>query len=64
MNAGAFNLGAGVSFLLLPAVQVAAAPLGIHGSYLAVLVTGLVITVLALATSLLIPKPVDAEVEA
>lgn len=64
MNAGAFNLGAGVSFLLLPAVQVAAAPLGVHGSYLAVLVTGLVITGLALATSLLIPKPVDAEVEA
>lgn len=64
MNAGAFNLGAGVSFLVLPAVQVGTAALGMQASYVVVLLTGLVITVLALAASLLIPKPVDAEVAA
>lgn len=64
MNAGAFNLGAGLSFLVLPAVQVGTASLGAHGSYVAVIVTGLVITLAALAASLLIPKPVEAEVTA
>lgn len=64
MNAGAFNLGAGVSFLVLPAVQVGTAALGVEMSYVSVLLTGLVITVLAFAGSLLIPKPVDAEVHA
>lgn len=64
MNAGAFNLGAGLSFLVLPAVQVGTASLGASGSYVAVIVTGLVITLAALAASLLIPKPVEAEVTA
>lgn len=64
MNAGAFNLGAGLSFLVLPAVLVGTASLGAHASYLAVIVTGLVITLAALAASLLIPKPVEAEVTA
>ncbi|MCU1433441.1 MAG: multidrug transporter [Pseudarthrobacter sp.] len=63
MNAGAFNLGAGLSFLVLPAVLVATSALGdAKASYLSVVVTGLVITVAAFGASLLIPKPVEAEV--
>lgn len=63
MNAGAFNLGAGLSFLVLPAVLVATSGLGdAKASYLTVVVVGLVITVAAFAASLLIPKPVEAEV--
>ncbi len=63
MNAGAFNLGAGLSFLVLPAVLVATSALGdAKASYLSVVVTALVITVAAFAASLLIPKPVEAEV--
>jgi MFS family permease len=64
MNAGAFNLGAGLSFLVLPAVLVATSALGdAKASYLTVVVVGLVITVAAFAASLLIPKPLEAEVE-
>ncbi|TLM75362.1 MFS transporter [Pseudarthrobacter sp. NamB4] len=63
MNAGAFNLGAGLSFLVLPAVLVATASLGdAKASYLTVVVVGLALTVAAFAASLLIPKPVEAEV--
>ncbi|MGP9501975.1 uridine transporter UriT [Specibacter sp. AOP5-B1-6] len=62
MNAGAFNLGAGLSFLVLPAILVATAPLGGHGSYLTVVVVALAITAAAFAASLLVPQPVDAEV--
>lgn len=63
MNAGAFNLGAGLSFLVLPAVLVGTSSLGDRTSYVTVVVVGLLITVAAFAASLLIPKPVDAEVE-
>ncbi|MEW1821900.1 MFS transporter [Arthrobacter sp. NPDC080031] len=64
MNAGAFNLGAGLSFLVLPAVLVATSALGdTKASYLTVVVVGLAITVAAFAASLLIPKPLEAEVE-
>lgn len=62
MNAGAFNLGAGLSFLVLPAVLVATAPLGAHGSYLTVVIVAMAVTAAAFAASLLVPKPVDAEV--
>jgi MFS family permease len=63
MNAGAFNLGAGLSFLVLPAVLVATSALGdARASYLTVIVVGLALTVAAFAASLLIPKPVEAEV--
>jgi MFS family permease len=63
MNAGAFNLGAGLSFLVLPAVLVATSALGdAKASYLTVIVVGLALTVAAFAASLLIPKPVEAEV--
>ncbi|MHC6594635.1 uridine transporter UriT [Arthrobacter sp. C152] len=65
MNAGAFNLGAGLSFLILPAVLVATATLGdAQASYLTVVLVGLALTVAAFAASLLIPKPVEAEVAA
>ncbi|MDO5531823.1 MFS transporter [Sutterella sp.] len=63
MNAGAFNLGAGLSFAILPMVQMmfsGADPASTSG-YSAAVVTGLVITALALATSFLIPRPVHAE---
>jgi hypothetical protein len=63
MNAGAFNLGAGLSFLVLPTVLVATSSMGdAKTSYMTVLVVGLAITTAAFAASLLIPKPVDAEV--
>ncbi len=63
MNAGAFNLGAGLSFLVLPAVLMGTSSMGERTSYTMVVVVGLVITVAAFVASLLIPKPVDAEVE-
>lgn len=50
MNAGAFNLGAGLSFAVLFAVTTAS-------SYQLGVVTGAVIVACALGTSLLIPKP-------
>ncbi len=62
MNAGAFNLGAGLSFLVLPAVLVATASLGDVGSYMTVVIVALALTGAAFAASLLVPKPVDAEV--
>ena len=62
MNAGAFNLGAGLSFLVLPAALVASSALGdAQASYLTAITVGLIITVAAFAASLLIPKPVEAE---
>lgn len=64
MNAGAFNLGAGLSFLILPAILVAAGSMGVVASYTTVIVVALVITAAALLASLLIPKPTDAEVHA
>ena len=60
MNAGAFNLGAGLSFALLPAIQM------MNGSsidgYFNGMLLGLAITVLALICSFLIPRPINAEV--
>lgn len=60
MNAGAFNLGAGLSFALLPAIQM------INGNtidgYFNGMLLGLIITVLALFCSFLIPRPINAEV--
>lgn len=63
MNAGAFNLGAGLSFLVLPSVltTVGGATDARAASFTAV-ATGFVITAAALAVSYLIPKPVEAEV--
>lgn len=64
MNAGAFNLGAGLSFLVMPTLLVSLAPVGGGAAYFAVLSVGIVITAMALATSFLIPKPIAAEVSA
>ncbi|MFB7222764.1 MFS transporter [Streptomyces sp. NPDC056227] len=63
MNAGAFNLGAGLSFLVLPAVRQATESLGdTRTSYLIVVLAGFLVTLAALAVSFLIPRPVEAEV--
>lgn len=64
MNAGAFNLGAGLSFLVMPTLLVSLAPVGGGAAYFAVVLIGIAITAVALATSFLIPKPVAAEVSA
>ncbi|GAA3483221.1 MFS transporter [Streptomyces yanii] len=63
MNAGAFNLGAGLSFLVLPAVRQATESLGdTRTSYQFVVLAGFLVTLAALAVSFLIPRPVEAEV--
>lgn len=59
MNAGAFNLGAGLSFAILYAVMKAFSAANVPGvsSYTAAMIGGMVLLVLALASSLLIPQP-------
>ncbi|TCD55018.1 MFS transporter [Alloscardovia theropitheci] len=60
LNAGAFNLGAGLSYVALYAAQnmiIGNVTLG----YEAALITGLVLVVLALASSFLIPQPGNDE---
>ncbi|WP_369213590.1 uridine transporter UriT [Streptomyces flavofungini] len=63
LNAGAFNLGAGLSFAVLYAVQTAAEPADKTSSagYTAGMIAGVVLIAAAFATSFLIPKPVEAE---
>ncbi|WP_406724337.1 MFS transporter [Streptomyces sp. GD-15H] len=63
LNAGAFNLGAGLSFALLYAVKTAALPDDptSPADYTAGMVAGVVILAAAFATSFMIPKPVEAE---
>ena len=62
MNAGAFNLGAGLSFAVLYAAMDAyAAQAGAAGGYAAAMVMGAILLALALATSFLIPKAEDAD---
>ncbi|MFJ7751673.1 MFS transporter [Arthrobacter sp. NPDC097144] len=64
LNAGAFNLGAGLSFAVIYAVKTATTAADGSGAdgYYGGIIAGLIILVLALATSFLIPKPADAEV--
>ncbi len=64
LNAGAFNLGAGLSFVVLPAVQIAVAPNGgtSTAGYTSAMLVGAGITAVALLVSFLIPKPASAEV--
>jgi len=64
MNSAAFNFGAGLSFAVLPVVQVLGSPTGSSSTagYAGGIGLGLVITALALATSFLIPRPAAAEV--
>ncbi|QLE74710.1 MFS transporter [Streptomyces rectiverticillatus] len=63
LNAGAFNLGAGLSFALLYAVKTAVQPADPASStgYTAGMIAGVVIMAAALAASFLIPKPATAE---
>ncbi|KUL52938.1 MFS transporter [Streptomyces sp. NRRL S-1521] len=63
LNAGAFNLGAGLSFAVLYAVQTAAAPADKTSTagYSAGMIAGVVLIAAAFAASFLIPKPVEAE---
>ncbi|MFG2889015.1 MFS transporter [Streptomyces sp. NPDC048248] len=65
LNAGAFNLGAGLSFALLYAVQTAALPTDptSPAGYAAGMIAGVVILAAAFAASFLIPKPVAAEAQ-
>lgn len=64
MNSGAFNLGAGLSFLIMPTLLVSLTPVGGGAAYFIVVLIGIVITAAALATSFLIPQPTTAEVSA
>jgi MFS family permease len=63
LNAGVFNLGAALSFVVLPAVQLIGSPAGSSSStgYFSAILVGLIITSAALAVSFLIPRPVAAE---
>ncbi len=64
MNAGAFNLGAGLSFLVLPStLAVLSTSEDMHTSYCVVIGVGFVLTLASLGTSFLIPKPVGAEIQ-
>ncbi|MBV8679836.1 MAG: MFS transporter [Aquitalea sp.] len=58
LNAGAFNLGAGLSFALLPAWLASASG---RDGYFNSMLLGLCIVLLAWLCSLLIPRPVEAE---
>ncbi|WP_314147194.1 MFS transporter [uncultured Leifsonia sp.] len=65
LNAGAFNLGAGLSFALLPALQVATgAAVSSTTGYSAGMLLGAAITAVAFAVSFLIPRPASAEIGA
>ncbi len=62
MNAGAFNLGAGLSYAVLyAAMNAVTAASGAAAGYSAAMIAGGVLLVLALLSSLLIPKEADAD---
>lgn len=63
LNAGAFNLGAGLSFATLTAIQVTGSPQGSMSSrgYSSALLVAATITAAAFLVSYLIPKPKNAE---
>ncbi|WP_027797930.1 uridine transporter UriT [Paraburkholderia acidipaludis] len=64
LNAGAFNLGAGLSFAALPAIQVAVnAPAASTAGYSSGMLLGAAITAAALVVSFAIPRPLSGEVE-
>ncbi|WP_051389310.1 uridine transporter UriT [Arthrobacter sp. 35W] len=62
LNASGFGLGAGLSFAILPAVQMASGGATL-GGYSSAMLVGAAITGAAFLMSLLIPKPTNAEVE-
>ncbi|MGP5659183.1 MFS transporter [Corynebacterium falsenii] len=63
MNSAAFNLGAGMSFAVLPVFMVAGSPEGSTstGGYTTAFIVGAVIIGVAVLTSLLIPRTTTAE---
>ena len=62
MNAGAFNLGAGLSYAVLYSVMNAfTLSAGASAGYVASFIAGAIILCLALAMSFVIPKPEDCE---
>ena len=62
MNAGAFNLGAGLSYAVLYSVMNAfTLSSGVSFGYVASFIAGAIILCLALAMSFVIPKPEDCE---
>ncbi|AQS41566.1 MAG: Major facilitator superfamily MFS_1 [Candidatus Tokpelaia hoelldobleri] len=65
MNSGAFHIGAGLSFVLLPTIQKITVEFGgsLMDGYFNGILAGLGITMLALLVSFLIPRPIEAEVE-
>lgn len=65
LNAGAFNLGSGLSFAVIYAVQTAALPEAGSSTtgYAAGMIAGVVLLAVAFAASFLIPKPRTAEAD-
>lgn len=65
MNAGAFNLGAGLSFTILPAVLMISSVNNqtTTDAYFQSILVGLVITILAFIASFSIPRSKNAEIE-
>ena len=62
MNAGAFNLGAGLSFAVLyAAMDAIAATQGVAAGYVASMIAGAVLLIAALLVSFIIPKESDAD---
>lgn len=62
LNSAAFGLGSGVSFAVLPAVQVSGnADSGSSSGYVAALLTGMAIVLAAWGVSFLLPRPSTAE---
>ncbi|MFZ4842898.1 MULTISPECIES: MFS transporter [Mycetocola] len=62
LNTGAINLGAGVSFAVIYAVQTAFSGGGTAAGYQAAMVAGAILLVGALLMSSLIPRPTNAEI--
>ncbi len=65
MNAGAFNLGAGLSFAILPAVLMISSVNNQPSidAYFNSILVGLIITALAFVSSFIIPRPTNAEIK-
>lgn len=62
MNAGAFNLGAGLSFAVLyAAMDAITATQGVAAGYVASMIAGAVLLIAALLVSFIIPKESDAD---
>lgn len=65
MNSAAFNLGAGLSFAILPVFMVAGSPAGSDSAagYTTAFIAGAVILGISVATSMLIPKTTTSELD-